>query len=124
MKGTILVSQSCGWNPQDGLQLLVIRIPFKLHKYLGERGIQWSPLVVFEIFLYFLIVPGVVILYCLGFLLFLGLLERGLWLLPKRIEKGSECLLLVNVPIYLYHKSVEILRWFQHQVYHQWPILF
>jgi hypothetical protein len=92
------------------------------HKYLGERSTQWSPLVVSEILFYFIIFPGTVIL-C-GLWLLLGLLRGGLWLLLGRTEEGSKRLLLINVPVYLYHKSVEILRWFQRQIGHQRPIFF
>jgi hypothetical protein len=124
MKDTVLVSQAWRRDPWYGIRLLVVRILLKFHKHLGERGIQWSPLVIFQILLDLLILPGTVVLRGLGLLLFLGLFRGGLLWLLRSTEKGSECFLLVNIPVYLYHKGVKILRWFQRQISHQRSIFF
>jgi hypothetical protein len=110
MDGAAFVSQAWRRISWDGRRPLVVWIFFKFHEHLGERGIQWSPLVISKIPLYLLVLPGTVILCGLGLLLFLGFLGGRLLLLLRITEKGSECFLLINIPIHLYHKGVKILR--------------
>jgi apolipoprotein N-acyltransferase len=118
------VSQAWRRISWDGRRPLVVWVFFEFHKYLGERGIQWSPLVISEIPLYLLVLLETVIQCGLGLLLFLGFLGGRLLLLLRVTEKGSEHFLLINILVHLYHKGMKILRWFQRQISHQWSVFF
>jgi len=124
MEGAVFVSQAWRRISWDGRWPLVVWTFFEFHKHLGERGIQWSPLVISEIPLYLLVIPKTVILRGLRLLLFLGFLGGRLLLLLRITEKGSERFLLIDIPVHLYHKGMKILWWFQRQISHQGSVFF